>query len=143
MRLFRPVGVKELELIAASAYKAFPPRFEWQPIFYPVLFFDYAKQIATEWNLSDKASGYSGFVTMFEVEDEFVSRYETQQVGGSQYLELWVPSEELEAFNDHIIGQIAVVASFYGEAFEGEIDEQTGLPLSVLSHGPASLASLS
>ena len=31
--LFRPVGPKELALIEASGYRAFPPRLCWQPIF--------------------------------------------------------------------------------------------------------------
>ncbi len=35
--LWRPVGPGELELIAASGYRAFPPRLPEQPIFYPVL----------------------------------------------------------------------------------------------------------
>jgi hypothetical protein len=35
--LYRPVGPKELVLIAASGYREFPPRLPDQPIFYPVL----------------------------------------------------------------------------------------------------------
>ncbi|MBC8141560.1 MAG: ADP-ribosylation/crystallin J1, partial [Armatimonadetes bacterium] len=35
--LYRPVGQRELDLIAASGYRAFPPRLPEQPIFYPVL----------------------------------------------------------------------------------------------------------
>ena len=30
--LYRPVGQKELDLIAESEFKEFPPRLEWQPI---------------------------------------------------------------------------------------------------------------
>ncbi len=48
MILFRPVGTKELELIAQLDFCAFPPRLEIQPIFYPVLNFDYAAQIARD-----------------------------------------------------------------------------------------------
>jgi ADP-ribosylglycohydrolase len=35
--LYRPVGPKELGLIRASGWRAFPPRLPEQPIFYPVL----------------------------------------------------------------------------------------------------------
>ena len=35
--LFRPVGPSELQLIAASGYREFPPRLPEQPIFDPVL----------------------------------------------------------------------------------------------------------
>jgi hypothetical protein len=32
--LYRPVGQKELDLISATGYRAFPPRLPNQPIFY-------------------------------------------------------------------------------------------------------------
>ena len=34
--LYRPVGQAELDLIAATGYRPFPPRLPEQPIFYPV-----------------------------------------------------------------------------------------------------------
>ena len=46
MTLFRPVGVAELALIEEAGFRAFPPRLEIQPIFSPVLYFDYVAQIA-------------------------------------------------------------------------------------------------
>lgn len=111
--LYRPVGPKELELIRESGMKRFPPRLPEQPIFYPVTNEAYAAQIAKEWNVP--ASG-SGFVTRFEVDTEFLKRYEVQNVGGAMHDELWVPAEELEEFNDHIIGQMEVIREFYTES---------------------------
>jgi hypothetical protein len=73
--LYRPVGPKELALIEASGWKAFPPRLPDQPIFYPVMNEDYAVQIARDWNV--RASG-SGYVTRFEVQTDFLSRYDEQ-----------------------------------------------------------------
>ncbi|MBK5721430.1 hypothetical protein JGH11_11150 [Dysgonomonas sp. Marseille-P4677] len=61
--LYRPVGLKELQLIIDLDFKAFPPRLEWQPIFYPVLNQEYAEQIAEKWNTKDEFSGYCGIVT--------------------------------------------------------------------------------
>lgn len=107
--LFRPVGPKELELIADSHWRAFPPRLPEQPIFYPVMNEEYAIQIARDWNA--KASG-SGFVTRFSVHAAFLSRYSVQTVGTSLHQELWVPAEELEEFNRHIVGLIEVIAEF-------------------------------
>ena len=128
MKLYRPVGLRELELIAASGYRALPPRLPEQPIFYPVLNQLYAKQLARDWNTKDRASGYAGFVTMFEVDESYVKRFPVQVVGSARrHEELWVPAEELATFNEHIIG-IIIVKSFYGEAFDGEIDHTTGLP---------------
>ena len=45
--LFRPVGEKEMILIAESDFKKFPPRLDWQPIFYPVLNEKYAIEISS------------------------------------------------------------------------------------------------
>ena len=44
--LYRPVGINELNKIIDLDFLGFPPRLEWQPIFYPVLNFEYAEQIA-------------------------------------------------------------------------------------------------
>ena len=130
--LFRPVGLKELERIAAADWRAFPPRFVWQPIFYPVLNFPYAEQIAEQWNTKDENSGFCGFVTTFEVDDAFAARYDVQVVGSARvHRELWVPAEELDAFNRHLVGAIRVVASYYGPRFDRPLDRPTGLPLSV------------
>jgi hypothetical protein len=120
MKLYRPVGKKELDLIAESDFKAYPPRLDWQPIFYPVMNFEYAAQIAKEWNTTDENSGYCGFVTAFDIDDAYVSKFEVQNVGSFEHNELWVPAEELSAFNAHIIGKIEVLASFYGEYYKDD-----------------------
>lgn len=120
--LYRPIAWKELELIAESGWKRFPPRLEWQPIFYPVLNQSYAEQIAREWNTEDAFSGYCGVVTAFDVEEAFLSRYDIQNVGGQGHDELWVPAEELEAFNQHIDGPIRIVAAFFGSQYSEDRD---------------------
>jgi len=107
--LFRPVGPRELELIAESGWTRFPPRLPEQPIFYPVENEEYARQIARDWNV--KASG-AGHVLRFHVDAAFLEKYPVQQVGARQHRELWVPAEELEAFNDRIVGPIELIASF-------------------------------
>jgi hypothetical protein len=129
MILWRPVGVRELQLIAQADYTAFPPRLPEQPIFYPVLNRAYAEQIARNWNT--KRPPFAGFVTQFEVNDKWVGRYEVHTVGARIHQELWVPAEELEGFNRHILGRIEVVAAFYGEGFTGEIDPRPNLPASL------------
>lgn len=93
MILYRPVGIQELRLIADSGFNAFPPRLPFQPIFYPVLNFEYAQQIARDWNTKDSASGFAGFVTKFVVDDSYISRYEIQVVGAKQHQEFWIPAE--------------------------------------------------
>jgi hypothetical protein len=109
--LFRPVGPVELELIKASGFRRFPPRLPEQPIFYPVTNQRYAEEIAERWNVKDSGSG---FVTRFEVRADFIVRYETHVVGARYHEEYWVPAEELDAFNDAIVGVIEVVKVYGG-----------------------------
>ncbi|MCJ8152888.1 ADP-ribosylation/crystallin J1 [Chryseobacterium sp. SSA4.19] len=116
--LYRPVGEKEMILIIESNYKKFPPRLEWQPIFYPVLNEDYASEIAEKWNTRDQAGNYLGFVTKFEVSEDEVNKYPMQNVGAGNHNELWVPSENLETFNQSIAGKIEVVKVFIGKDFK-------------------------
>ena len=107
--LWRPTGPAELDLVRDSGWRCWPPRLPDQPIFYPVLNEDYAVRIAREWNVP--ASGV-GYVTRFSVSTEFLSRYQVRQVGGQTILEYWIPAEELDEFNDHLVGLIEVVHEF-------------------------------
>lgn len=108
--LWRPTGPKELALVEATGWRAWPPRLPDQPIFYPVLNEDYATRIARDWNV--KASGV-GYVTRFEVDSDYLDRYDIQQAGGKTILEYWIPADDLDEFNNHIVGLIEVVAEFH------------------------------
>ena len=114
--LYRPVGQPELDLIAASKWRRFPPRLDWQPIFYPVLNEAYATRIAREWNTKDDANGNVGYVLRFEVDTDYLAQFDTQQVGDNECLEYWIPAAELDTFNDHIHGEIAVVSEWRPQA---------------------------
>lgn len=109
MKLYRPVGQAELDLIIAADYRAYPPRLPEQPIFYPVLNEKYAREIAEHWNKKSADSGYAGYVTTFEIDDGFISKYRIHTVGASYHQEFWIPAEELDEFNSHIIGNIIVI----------------------------------
>src|SRR5271155_198289 len=110
MKLFRPIGPRELALIETAAFRAFPPRLPEQPIFYPVLNFAYAEQIASDWNATDPGSDFLGYVPEFEVDGGFAARYAVKVVGAAGHQELWVPTEELEDFNRHLLAPIRVIA---------------------------------
>ena len=107
--LYRPTGPAELALVEASGFLRWPARLPDQPIFYPVTNEQYAVEIARDWNVP--ASG-SGFVTRFGVLKSFMDRYALHQVGGTKHTEWWVPAEELDALNDHIVGGIEVIRRF-------------------------------
>ena len=107
--LYRPVGPIELSLIKESNWARFPPRLPEQPFFYPVENEEYATQIARDWNVRSDGEGH---VVRFDVDAVFLRRYPVQQVGNKVHRERWVPAEELEDFNDHIVGRIELVASY-------------------------------
>lgn len=65
--------------------------------------------IARDWNV--KASGV-GYVTKLSVRKSYLDGFEVHQVGGNTILEYWIPAEELEEFNDNIVGLIEEVAVF-------------------------------
>lgn len=110
--LYRPTGQEELELVTASGYRRWPPRLPEQPIFYPVANEEYAREIATFWNVP---AGGVGFVTKFLVRKSFMDRYPVHQVRRRDHLEWWIPAEDLEELNDNIIGLIEVIGEFRRE----------------------------
>jgi hypothetical protein len=113
--LYRPVGTKELALIAASGFKAFPPRLPDQPIFYPVTNEEYAVQIARDWNCKFNEEK-KGYVTRFFLHEAYLSQFDRKIVGGKTHEELWVPAEQLAEFNGNILGDIEVIRGFSATA---------------------------
>jgi len=115
--LYRPTGANELGLIIDSGMKRYPPRLYWQPIFYPVLNFQYAAEIAERWNMVDEDSDGVGFVTAFEIPEEYFKLFQVQTVGLVHHQELWVPATQLDEFNDAIVNGIRVEKAFIGKKF--------------------------
>lgn len=70
---------------------------------------EYAIQIARDWNFP--ALG-SGFVTRFSLRKEFIDKFEIQNVGGEIHNEPWIPAEQIEQFNENIVGYIEVTKEF-------------------------------
>jgi hypothetical protein len=121
--LWRPTGQAELDLVAATGWRAWPPRLPDQPIFYPVRNRWYATKIAREWNVP---AGGVGYVTTFDVRREFLDRYPVRQAGGLDVLEHWIPAEDLAEFNANIVGAIREEADYRGPVPD---EEFTSVPL--------------
>lgn len=109
MILYRPVGPAELDLVRRSGWTAFPPRLPHQPIFYPVLDLDYAIEIARDWNVRESGEGH---VLRFAVDDAFLAGYEIAIAGGKNRREYWLPADQMDKFNQAILGRIELVVSF-------------------------------
>jgi hypothetical protein len=69
-------------------------------------------RIAKEWNTKDEANGSVGYVTRFEVDAGYLGQFEPHTAGGQELVEYWIPAEELDAFNEHIVGQIKVIGEY-------------------------------
>lgn len=110
--LYRPVGQPELDPIAVSEWRRFPLRLHWQPIFYPVTNEPYATRIARDWNTKDAENGNIGYVLRFEIDATYLAQFDIQQVGDDECLEYWIPAEDLNTFNDQIVGAIEVVSEW-------------------------------
>ncbi len=108
--LWRPTGAKELALVEASGWRAWPPRLPEQPIFYPVTSREYAEEIARDWNT--KFDERVGHVTRFAVRKSFLDRFERKVVGARRHEEYWIPAELLDEMNANVVGAIQVVATF-------------------------------
>lgn len=119
MILYRPVGLEELLLIYKSRMRRFPPRLPEQPIFYPVLTLDYAREIAQKWNAT--RGSQAGYITEFEVDEPHGRSFPVQQVGSVLHQELWVPAYSLNEFNEHIIGPVRLIGAHFGSAFSGVV----------------------
>jgi hypothetical protein len=126
-KLFRPIGLQELALLWDSGMREFPPRLIQQPIFYPVVNLEYARQIAREWNTPDANSGFAGFVTRFDVSSTYLTKYELHTAGSSAHREYWIPARELSAFNKAIDGLISVVEAYFGREFSGYVPDDSSL----------------
>ena len=113
--LYRPTGPAELALVRESGWRRWPPRLDWQPIFYPVLNEAYAVQIARDWNAKDPQSEHRGYVTRFRVRSSFLQKYEVHRVGGRVHEEYWIPAEDVTNLNDNIVGTIEVIHEFHGD----------------------------
>jgi hypothetical protein len=107
--LYRPVGLSEAQLILEAGSKAFPPRRTEQPIFYPVLNFQYAEQIARDWNTRSPESGFAGFVTQFRIDEQFGEGYK-----GTKHRILDIYAEEMFAM-------LYVTSWLSTQDFRGEI----------------------
>ena len=77
-----------------------------------MLDFDYAAQIARDWNTRGETSGLRGYVPHFRVKAEFLSSHEIHQLGDRNYREYWIPSVDLCGLNANIEGVIECVAEF-------------------------------
>ena len=75
----------------------------------------YATRIAREWNTKDDGNGSVGYVLRFQVDAAYLAGHPPHEAGGRDLVEHWIPAEELDDFNAHLVGPIEVVAEWRGQ----------------------------
>lgn len=124
--LWRAVGQAELNLVAASGWRAWPPAAPGRAGFRAVLDRRLAARVSRERIVPAEGAG---FVARFEVERSFIQRYPAGRDGEPGYL---IPARDVTALNDHLVGVITEEADHRGpvnaEEF-AEAEEALGRPL--------------
>jgi hypothetical protein len=59
---------------------------------------------------------FVGYVLEFEVDSEYLRRFDVHKAGSNIHLEYWIPAAELAEFNLHIRGEIRVISKFTSHA---------------------------
>jgi hypothetical protein len=67
------------------------------------------------------------YVTSFDVNDDYLLKFERHVVGSAIHEEYWIPANELHEFNHSIRARIEVDAAYFGDLFVGFIPEKAGL----------------
>jgi hypothetical protein len=131
------LGLRSFGWLLSLGFR-FPPRVSDQPIFYPVLTREYARQIARDWNTMDAASGFVGFVTQFEVDDTFAQKYPVQTAGGRTHQELWVPAENWKSSTGISLASSTLSKHTLALPFRGRLTAQRIFRSIALIDDPAS-----
>ena len=69
---------------------------------------DFAKHAVETYNFYRKEK-VAEVKDVKEIDDDYISSFTVQVVGASYHQELWIPAEELDNFNNHIIGKIEII----------------------------------
>ncbi|MCH1939876.1 hypothetical protein [Holdemania massiliensis] len=58
-------------------------------------------------------------MTEFEIDDNYIKKYESHCVGSEIHKELWIPAEKMPEFNENILGRIQIKRAYYGTEYTG------------------------
>lgn len=119
MELYRPVSAEEYAAIEELDHAGFPRRGAGQPLFTALLSLEGASQIARRMRVDKQAESDTVYVVGFLVEDAYIRQFPVQHVDEPDSRALWIPAEEIDILNQHLIGKIRVLNTY-------EIDRSTG-----------------
>ncbi|SDT29234.1 SMI1/KNR4 family protein [Actinoplanes derwentensis] len=123
--LWRSVGPDELDAVASSGWRAWPPR----PVVATVADRQLAVRICREQTVPAEGAGH---VIQFDVDRRFLDRFEVGQGTRRDEREYRIPANAIADLNAHIIGAIEQESEYGGpvdDAEFAETEEALGTPL--------------
>lgn len=119
MELYRPLNAEEYTQVEALEFQGFPPRTEEQPLFTALLSEEGASQIARHMRI-EKEKESIVYVVSFLVDDAYIRQFPVQHAGERNRRALWIPADEVAILNQHLIGNIRVLASYQIDRSNGD-----------------------
>lgn len=119
MELYRPICAEEYQEIQTMHFRGFPRRTEDQPLFTALLSQEGASQIASRMRVA-KQSNPTVYVVSFLVDDAYIRQFPVQHTEERDRRALWIPAEEIDILNQHLIGEIRVLASYEVNRSDGD-----------------------
>ena len=120
MELYRPLSAEEYRAVEAKSFTGFPPRSEEQPLFTALLSEEGATQIARHMRIAKTAENLI-YVVSFLVDDAYIRQFPVQHVNERNRRALWIPADEVDILNQHLIGKIRLIASYQIDRSDGEV----------------------
>jgi len=117
--LYRAIGLSEMLQILEEEPHQLPETFAYSATICLMLSESHAHKIAQDYKSHDTNTGYAGFVIRFHVDATYLNQLETNTITDSGETFLQIPTEQLSELNRHIVGNIEMVAAYYGDHYEG------------------------
>ena len=120
MELFRPISAEEYKAIEAKEFRGFPACSPEQPLFSALLSQVGATNIAKHMRM-EKQAERTAYVVGFLVDDAFIRQFPVQYADEPDSRALWIPAEDLEILNQHLIGKIRIIDRFTVDRADGDV----------------------
>lgn len=120
MVLYRPICEAEFSEVKAREFRSFPPRPAEQPLFTALLSEEGASRIASRMRVEDHREN-KVYVVSFLVDDAYIRQFPVQDTDQHDSRALWIPAEEMEILNQHLIGDIRVLAQYQIDREDGDL----------------------
>lgn len=114
------MNAEEYQELEARRFHGFPPRSDGQQIFTALLSEEGASQIARHMRIA-KQTDNTVYVVSFLVDDAYIRQFPVQHAHERNRRALWIPADEVDILNQHLIGDIRVLATYQIDRADGQV----------------------